>query len=600
MCGIAGYVNFSPSANHAHLESVLHQFNRMLAHRGPDATGIWLNDRKTVGFSHARLSILDLSTHAAQPMVDSTGRFVVAFNGEIYNFQEIKRLLEKEFSVNFISNSDTEVVLYGLIHLGIDRFLRLAEGMFAIAFYNSVTQKLCLIRDRVGEKPLYYYNTKDKFVFSSELKPIIGHVDNLALNIDSIYLYFLLRYVPAPFTIFTGVFKLNQGEYLVLDIETKTVEIENYYSWEPAQNEIFPTNENFEKVVDYVSREIKESIKRTMVSDVPVGFFLSGGIDSSICVAAARQMSNDNINTYSIQFEGDPASEHEVAERTAKLLGVKHKTYKLSLNDLKESSGRIIASMDEPNADRSCIPTYFLSKYSSADVKVAIGGDGGDELFGGYSRYSALATVNPQASLSGRVMEKYYSNQLKVFGASNLAKLIPVVPDAARNYLASANLYFKNDVFEAAKQIRFVDFKQYLPGAVLSKVDRMSMLNSQEVRTPFFSKKLLGIASQLPAVFLQSGGYGKPVLRRVAADLGLEHVARLEKRGFGMPNQYLFGDQEAMKSRLNKCTDFFNRSTLLAELKERNRLGSFDFKIDNANSMWATIVLAEWLMEIEQ
>ena len=596
MCGISGLVNKKGLLTIEQSLKIIRRMNEHLEHRGPDGHGIWNSNDGQVAFGHTRLSIMDLSESAAQPMRDTTGRYALTYNGELYNHLEIRSHLEKKYGVRFQSSGDTEVFFQGLICLGVEKFLSIAVGMFAAVFCDTVENEMFLMRDRVGEKPLYYFNENEIFAFSSELKPLIEIKASPALDESAFYLYFLLRYVPAPFSIIRDIHKLEPGNFARFCLKTNNFETQAYFSWDPDSDTYEESSGAFNKVTDEVENELIHSIKRCLISDVPVGFFLSGGIDSSLCAALARKHFNASINSYTVQFENDPESEHNVSEQTAKLIGLNHHKRFITLNELNERSGSIIKAMDEPNGDRSCIPTFLLSEYARRDVTVAIGGDGGDELFGGYSRYTQLNSALSSTTYTTpfNSLMAYYSSSLQVFGAEESKRISGGIPETANRHLQSLALYLVPPVnFEQA--IRFVDFREYLPGAVLSKVDRMSMLSSLEVRTPFFSQTLLSIASKLPSKFLTQNGNLKIILRLIAQRNGLEHLSNLKKRGFGMPPAFLLGDKKNLQARFSNSVNSIKTSPLVANM-QHSLMKNFDkFNATNINSIWATIVLGEWL-----
>jgi asparagine synthase (glutamine-hydrolysing) len=596
MCGISGLINKKGLLASEQSLKIIGRMNEHLEHRGPDGKGVWSSKDGKVALGHTRLSILDLTSSAAQPMRDTTGRYALTYNGELYNYREIRNHLEKKYGVQFSSSGDTEVFLQGLIYLGIEKFLSLAEGMFAAAFYDGHKNEVFLMRDRAGEKPLYYFNENEIFVFASELKPLIELKANPSLDESAFYLYFLLRYVPAPFSLIRDIHKLEPGHFARFCLTSNTFETQAYFSWDPDPDSYESSTTAFHKVMDEVESELVNSLRRCLISDVPVGFFLSGGIDSSLCAALARKHFNADINSYTVQFENDPESEHNISEHTAKLIGLNHHKRYITLDELKERSESIIKAMDEPNGDRSCIPTYLLAEYARGDVTVAIGGDGGDELFGGYSRYkhlnSALGSTTYTTPLNS--LMAYYSSSLQVFGAQEAKRLSGGIPEGASRHLQSLALFLVPPV-NLEQSIRFVDFREYLPGSVLSKVDRMSMLSSLEVRTPFFSHALLNIASRLPSEFLTQNSNLKIMLRMIAQRNGLEHLSDLKKRGFGMPPAFLLGDKSSLQARFSRCVNMIKVSPLVKNM-QHSVLENFDkFNATNINSIWATIVLGEWL-----
>lgn len=596
MCGIAGWVGKQVHAGEPTARRAVEAILDAQHYRGPDARGLWESPSGSAILGHNRLAIVDLSPTGAQPMVDNESGLAISYNGELYNYKAIRNHLEKQFGERFAGASDTEVFLKGVKRLGLDRFLQIADGMFAAAIWDEGNETLALIRDRAGEKPLCYAQRDDGLFFGSEVKPLATSVTApLELDESALYFYFLLRYVPAPFSIFRGIKKVPPGHYVRFRLGS-TPETVPYFSWDPASSEIFPTQKNYEAVVSQTEKLLVESLAGRLMSDVPLGFFLSGGVDSTLTAALVRKHFGIPINTYTIAFEGDPESEHEVSAKTAKAIGSRHVTRTLALAELESVSAGFIGRMDEPNGDRSCVPTYLLCQHARTEVTVALGGDGGDELFGGYGRYTGLKDRLNESRFprSLDAAFAYFQSSLPVFGLDGAALATHAIPAPAMAHLNS----WATQLFPPANPemaIRHFDFVSYLPGAVLSKVDRMAMLSSLEVRTPFFSPALLQLASSLPYPFLYQGNRLKPVLRDLARKMGLGHVADLPKKGFGMPAAFLQMSQASLGARAGRAVAVLDSSPLipshLAGLGSRLRglAGS------NGNTLWATIVLGEWL-----
>ena len=599
MCGIAGWAGSKEfSSSNDKKFNIVKEILESQNYRGPDATGIWKSESKKVVFGHNRLSIIELSEAGAQPMKSNDGRWVISYNGELYNYKTLRKNLEKKFGVVFQGNSDTEVFLHGFINYGVDEFLRIADGMFAAALYDLTENILFLVRDRVGEKPLFYSARDGEIFFASELKslarnmPCSRMVDKVGLQ-----LYMLLRYVPAPHTILEGILKLKPGHYLKYRPGEIIVEQIPYFSWDPHASEIPPNSTNYKEVVRGTEAMLVKSLETRLMADVPLGFFLSGGVDSTLCAALIRKHFGKEIHSYTIGFEGDSSSEHPIAEKTASIIGAKHNTQILQHDGLVKQSIEFLKKLDEPNGDRSCVPTYMLCKHARSEVTVALGGDGGDELFSGYTRYPGLNKRMNASSFFNPVelLKAYFSTGLPVFGTAGLS-IFDKFEIETEDYIGSlsTNLYPPVNIEQA---IRFVDFKSYLPGAVLSKVDRMSMQVSLEVRTPFFSPQLLDLASRLPHEFLYRGSEMKPVLRDICRSVGLAHVADLPKKGFGMPAQYLAQNKDQLLLRARDALNYLNKSPAINDKSFGTKLSKFAGS--NMNSLWATIVLGEWLQNLE-
>ncbi len=598
MCAVSGFIGVGDQVGQVATTKV----NNMLEaqrYRGPDALGIWEDPYGGAVLGHRRLAVLELSDAGAQPMADEEGRYVIVYNGELYNHKMLRSTLEKRFAVKFRGASDTEVFLQGVKHLGIDRFLGEAEGMFAAAIYDRSTKRLILARDRAGEKPLCYAHTTEGFFFASEVRALVeGMSSTPQLDASAIYLYLLLRYVPAPMTIFSGVSKVPAGHYLVWSPGAEP-ELKPYFSWDQGAAEIPATRQAFSKVVDRVEQGLVESLKGCLMSDVPLGFFLSGGVDSSLVAALVRRHFGISINTYTVGFEGDAESETEISQQTAKIIGSRHVSRTLKSSELGALSSDLIRKMDEPNGDRSCVPTYLLCQHARTEVTVALGGDGGDELFGGYSRYPGLRNSLSEGLFArgSDAAAAYFQSALPVYGMHRLAQAGLLPSPAVLAWLDSVSTSLMPPR-NAEVAIRYFDFATYLPGAVLSKVDRMAMQVSLEVRTPFFSRFLLNMSATLPHEFLINGTTLKPVLRMLAQKIGLGHIVNLPKKGFGMPGAFLQANSDSLQMRAQHALSVLNQHPLLPG--ELINLGQQLQPVvsTNANSLWATIVLGEWLQSV--
>jgi asparagine synthase (glutamine-hydrolysing) len=594
VCGLAGFISDGqvPAGLAASITRVLEAQH----HRGPDARGLWDDPAGHAVLGHNRLAIVDLTDSGAQPMHDDEGRFVIVYNGELYNYKILRTTLEQRFGVRFRGSSDTEVFLYGVKHLGVDRFLGEADGMFAAAIYDRQERRLVLIRDRAGEKPLCYARTPEGLVFASEVKALLHALPGAPkVDPDALYLYLLLRYVPAPFSMIEGVRKVPAGHYLLWEAGQEP-EVRPYFSWDQSTVEIFTNQENFDKVVEKIERQLVQDLSGCLMSDVPLGFFLSGGIDSSLVAALVRKHFGMQISTYTIGFENDPESETAISQQTAAVIGSRHSSRLLRSQDLGPLSRTLIGTMDEPNGDRSCVPTYLLCQHARSEVTVALGGDGGDELFGGYSRYPGLQNSLAESMfLRGRdAALAYFQGSLRVHSASSLASVGLYPSQRVLSWLDSVSTALMPPR-DAEVAIRYFDFATYLPGAVLAKVDRMAMQCSLEVRTPFFSRALLNWSAALPREFLINGTMLKPVLRAMAARLGLGHIVNLPKKGFGMSQGYLQASSAELSQRAGAALAVLDRHPAMPEhlrgIGERLR----PIAGHNANSVWSTIVLGEWL-----
>jgi len=521
-----------------------------LSHRGPDARADNLRGRFLLGFN--RLAIQDPSPAGMQPM--HRGALSMVFNGEIYNFKHLKESL----NVQWHSETDSEVLLALWDKYG-ESCLPMLDGMFAFAIYDARTQTLTLARDRAGEKPCYWIHQNGVFAFASELKALT-HVPGLKWEIDpdAFNAYMMLRYVPAPMSIIKGVYKLEPGHVLTFD--GTTVKTKRWYTWEV--NPVTEVSQSgFRTAVDIVEYMLIDSIKSRLISDRPLGMFLSGGIDSSLVCAIASKVLKVTPKTFSIGFEGDDKSEHERARKTAELLGAEHHERIFGTAEFERVALSIGEKMDEPNGDRSCVPTYLLSEFAAGSVTVALSGDGADELFGGYGRYFGPCMG----------ADEYYNSLLPVGGPAWCPS------EAAR--FEHLFQYPNRSTIHARRQL---DFHRYLT-CVLAKVDRMSMQHSLEVRTPYLSPDLLQVASQLPTEYLHKGNMGKLVLRELAAKYIDRELAGLPKVGFGMPKSVFDGNSAAI-------TEQFGCGAMQA-VKYGYKLPQ---RRPSINEAWAVIVFAQW------
>ena len=388
MCGIAGFwknnlvIDFEKTSN---------LMAKCLEHRGPDNKGVWFDKNIGLALIHRRLSVIDTSSFADQPMVSDCGNYYLIFNGEIYNYKEIrKNLIADGFKISWKSTSDSEVLLYALKFYGIKKTLRMLKGMFAFSFYNKKCNLMQLARDRMGEKPLYYGKIGKSFVFSSELKAIKSFPGfDKAIDLNALNLYFRYHYVPHPSSIFKGISKLPQGCFVTIKGNGEKVSHPcQYWSYEEERNKLVDYIDSSDKVVlDKFKNIMLGSVESMMISDVPIGAFLSGGIDSSLVVSMMQSLSNRPIETFNIGFNVKEFDESIQARKISKYLGTNHNELVLTSKDALNIAPIVSSIWDEPFSDPSQIPTYILNKFAKKNVTVCLTGDGGDELFYGYSRY---------------------------------------------------------------------------------------------------------------------------------------------------------------------------------------------------------------------
>ena len=597
MCGIAGY--FCPQAaivDRGTMKSTVRAMIGTMIHRGPDAEGIWSDPSGRCVLGHRRLSIIDISDAGRQPMLSNDGRYVITFNGEIYNYLEMRPLLEAA-GIRIRGRTDTEILLEALALWGTSALERL-DGMFAFAVFDTLSGELLLARDPFGEKPLYYTQLSNGAVgFASELQALerMPSFDS-RIGVEAVAEMLAFQYVGAPRSIYTSVKKLAPGHWLRIT-KNGSIYTERYFQFRPGLSGF--SERPMADLTDELEDILLRSMRRRMVADVPLGAFLSGGVDSSTVCALVRKRLRLPLKTFSIGFAGAPDSEHLIARAFAEHLGTDHYEEVLSPESSDFLAG-IGAVIDEPNGDSSCLPTYLLSRFARRQVTVAISGDGGDELFGGYDRYFAtlqeLALHNSEGRSESSPGTAYYSNRILVSVERHIEELLGFVPASLIERLQ----VLRNELDAAGSQLlcamRKTDAENYLPGAVLPKVDRMSMRHSLEVRTPYLNVELARFAERLPDSVLASPGRGKLVLREVAYRYLPQQLVDLPKKGFGLPlsdwgRQSLLGVAERLLEKDDSRLKVALGPEGIARFLRRQRSpGQF-----SAYQVWGAVVLESWL-----
>ncbi len=556
MCGITGWVE--NDLRKPIDRAVLERMTDLISHRGPDAGGYFV--APGVGLGHRRLSIIDRAG-GHQPMTNEDGTIQVVFNGEIYNFQSIRAELISR-GHTFVTNSDTEVIVHGYEEFG-PGCLQYFQGMFAFALWDSRKRQLFLARDRMGKKPLYYTQTRNAFIFGSEVKSLleVPGVER-SVNWGGLDPYLSLRYVPGPETLFKNIFKLMPGHFLLLkDGEVKT---QSYWDIEFREEKAWEEDplEKFESL-------LKDSTQMRLMSEVPLGVFLSGGLDSSAIVAMMREMNPEgarNIQTFSIGYEGDDAESNELAyaRSVAKHLGTDHHEFRLEAAAFQNFIPKMVWHLDEPMADPSSIPLFFISKYAKKDVTVVLSGEGADEILAGYGLYQKMAMIDsiqkrvPMPLLSalstvlsasrsarwkkygewiGRPLEERYWGVSRVFTESAKRDLLSERARGAGSSVAALfkEYYRKTAGLDPINRMLYIDTKVWLPDQILLKADKMTMANSQELRVPFLDHKLVEFAATLPVRLKLSKGIGKVLLRKAMENRLPPTILKRPKKGFPIP-----------------------------------------------------------------
>jgi asparagine synthase (glutamine-hydrolysing) len=624
MCGINGIISRQFSNN---VHTVTNLMNNQIIHRGPDDDGFYEDHGPgfSIGMAMRRLSIIDLTT-GKQPIYSEDKSKVIVFNGEIYNYRLLKEMMIKNGAV-FHTTSDTEIVLRLYEQYGAEAFGML-DGMFAVSIYDKALAKVFIARDLFGEKPLYYSKTNQQFAWCSELKSIKHSLDkDLTISKTGLNLFFQLTYIPAPFTIYNEVFKLEPNKYISFDCKTFSFEIseikqqvKNYYI------------NNFSDAKRQLQTLLEESVETRSISDVPLGTFLSGGVDSSIVSYCLAKQKANKIDTFSIGFEKKSFDESEDAKTVAKLIGSKHHLFIIGERDLVENVGKVLNNFDEPFADSSAIATYLVSSKAAQHIKVALTGDGGDEVFGGYNKYY-IAKLNK--GYTSIVPEKFHGKLVKAVAPSlalneddrgmkfKINKLLNSIDYSGDYYYNIISLgfqredfagfinpeYMKSNVLDYYKtntsssatvhDLRKIDRHLSLEGDMLVKVDRSSMLSSLECRAPFLNKTLWDFSSSLPPSYLIKGFNKKHILKKTFAPYFPKGFFDKKKQGFGVP----VGDwlKTVLKAELLSYVEsgFIKRQNLFKEANIRELvINHVEGKIDNTFKVWTFYCFQKWYKDI--
>ncbi len=625
MCGIAGFCN-----NPANWRENIEKMNRRMRHRGPDAGGIWANEDATVVIGHRRLSIVDLSETGAQPMHSASGRYVCVFNGEIYNYRRLRdKLLKEKKIAAFRGTSDTEVLLEAFEAYGVVETIRHCKGMFAIALLDRQTGRLTLIRDRIGEKPLYYGFVNGHFVFASDIGSIraLDYFKN-AIDTKVLQLYFIHGYIPAPYSIYQNIYKLDAGCMLELDAPYQEPKVQTYWSVRETAKygQSHPFQGSRQEAADELERLLKASIKEQMVADVPVGAFLSAGIDSSTIVALMQAQSARKVRSFTIGMEDKAYNEAVYAKEIAQHLGTEHTELYITAEDAKAVIPRLAWMYGEPFADSSQIPTYLVSKMTREHVTVSLSGDGGDELFCGYTTYSSINRIwskmksypycirrlassllvgNPLIRNQQMLQTKAYL--LGARSPEHLYELSNAQEASNLNIALERAVYpYKHNSFpygalnDTQNSIMLMDMEVYHPDDILVKVDRAAMAVSLETRVPMLDRDVVEFAWTIPMSYKKQGDEGKLVLRDVLYRYVPKQMMDRPKKGFSIPiTQWLRepGLREWAESLLD--ASLIRRQGIL-NAEEVHRIWR-DF-IDNGNwriQIWYMLMFQSWMQENE-
>ncbi|HPF98328.1 MAG: asparagine synthase (glutamine-hydrolyzing) [Mangrovimonas sp.] len=565
MCGINGIITTSQHTK-ASLQSKIVLMNDKIVHRGPDDDGTFLEISNSVNIAMGmrRLAIIDLNS-GKQPIYSSDQQHVIVFNGEIYNYRELRNELSA-LGAQFNTHSDTEVILMGYKFWGVEAFKKL-DGMFAFSIYDRTKNKVFIARDFFGEKPLYYMPTADGLVWASELKSVVSTLNSKPpINKIGLNLFFRLTYIPSPYTIYEGIHKLVPNSFLEYDLAHQNYELHQIQEDKRPEK----TKVSLEEAKNKVKELVEKSVESRAVSDVPIGTFLSGGVDSSIVSLCLSQVSSNKINTFSIGFDNKAYDETEKSKLVAKQINSDHHEFILTEKDLENNINAILLNFDEPFADSSALPSYLVAHQTSKYLKVALTGDGGDEVFGGYNKYY-MGTINKRytknvpeflhKSIVGLALPLLTSKSDKRGMRFKLKKMLQSIDykkgfywdiislgfpgTTLRNYLLPD--FWENTPFtfyeeetgisnpETLTDYRYIDKVMSLEGDMLVKVDRTSMLTSLESRAPFLNKSLWQYSSTLPEEYLINKWDKKYILKEAFREQFPEKFFDSPKVGFGVP-----------------------------------------------------------------
>ncbi len=595
-----------------------------LAHRGPDAQGIFMSANHQAALGHNRLSVIDLSSAANQPMVSADGRYVVVFNGEIYNFQKIRLELQQiNGTIRFRTCSDTETILYAFAEWGSDIVHRI-DGMFAIAIFDQVNNTLFLCRDRVGKKPIFYYRDENHFIFASEIKSLLLHpavINSKEINTEALSHFLHLGYIPQPNTIFSNIFKFPAASWASVDnsfnLKPQSYwNIEHEVTKEKIRNPIQAKNE--------LKEVLQKSIRKRLIGDVPLGAFLSGGTDSSLVTAIASRQLSVPLKTFAIGFAESKFDESIYARAVAKHLKTDHHEYVLSEKEGVDLIDTYLHHFDEPFADTSAIPTMIVSRLARKEVTVALTGDGGDELFQGYGSYRWTKRLS---SLPWRAVRLPLQKLLSTFGSSRMERVSYLFSDHSLNlhsHIFSQEHYFFSQkeikdelllntnrfhLFQYApikteqnilpdEQQALFDFNYYLKDDLLVKVDRASMYYALECRCPLLDKELISFACSLDVSLKRQKGISKWLLKSLLTEYIPENLVYRAKWGFSIPlSRWLKNDlryllDEFLSEAQVEAVGLFKKE-YVTKLK-KDFLNGKDFLF---NRLWAIVILQKWMKE---
>ena len=634
MCGIAGICNDKQNSI-----KDIQAMNVAMLRRGPDDGDYWYDEQSDVVLGHRRLSIVDLSANGRQPMQSLSERYVIIYNGEIYNYRELQDTMQKEGIVlNLRGTSDTEILLTAIENWGIEKTLTNCKGMFAFAVYDRKEKELILARDRMGEKPLYYGMTEGRFVFASDLnsvKAISGFKRDI--NQGALQPYMIHGYIPAPYTIYENMYKLLPGHYL--RIQAPFTKWQEFCYWDMkmtarmGQENLF--SGSLEEATDELESKLLNAVKGQMIADVPLGAFLSGGIDSTLTVSLMQSLSRQKIKTFTIGFKENGFDEAIYAKETADYLGTEHTEMYVGFDDVMELLPQLPVAFSEPFADSSQLPTMLVSKMTRNHVTVALSGDGGDEFFCGYNTYKEIQNglrimeqklgflPNGLRTTLGRTCQKISGNGLDGFSGryTRLMKKtgrvltlhepedlyraiavddyrIPYLTKSNEQIATPMNCYENGYLKGAEPNLMLMDMLQYLPEDILTKVDRSGMFYSLETRIPILDRDVMEFAWRLPQEYKYHNGITKRVLKEVLYRHVPQEMTNRPKKGFSVPvGEWLQKGKmhdwamDILSSAFETASPYMDTVLFRSMFDEFLNTGVYN------SVLWHGLILEQWLLE---
>ncbi len=638
MCGFTGFYKKNTDASHSERYVICKNMTETLAHRGPDSSGIWQDPDVPIALGHRRLSIIDLSEEGHQPMASATERYLLSYNGEIYNYIALQKELEKA-GISLRGRSDTEVILAAIEYWGLNLTLQKLNGMFAFALWDRKARQLHFVRDRMGKKPVYIGWAGDTLLFGSELKALRAHPDFKAeINRDALALFARYSAISAPHCIYKNVWALPAGFSLTLNIEDLNPRAELSTLMKPYWHHLNKLNDAREQkeerpesvIIEEFEELLTQCVEERLISDVPLGAFLSGGIDSSTIVALMQKISSQPIKTYSVGFEESGFNEAEYAKKVAAHLGTDHHELYVSQSDVLNALPRLPNIYDEPFGDISAIPTYLVSKFARQDVTVALSGDGGDEMLGGYNRHIMGPKIWKRTGFIPSFIRNNLANFIQKIPVNKWDKVNKNSPQFGTRIHKAASILSldtQEDIYERlisqwddnpvlnsallhsmkdtsewtpenlsfAEKMMYWDTLSYLPNDILTKVDRASMAVSLEARAPLLDKRLYDYVWRLPENYKIRNGQGKWLLRQVLHKHVPEALFDRPKQGFTMPiGAWLRGElkdwaEELLDKKRLQEENLFD-SDLIRATWEAHQRGEGN----HAGALWNILMFQTW------